>query len=126
MGTSAACGTSTLTGAAEAAREAAEMAAHGLGGSAVDLVLVFVSPQHVDQARTVAEVVHDRLAPRVLAGACGESVIGRGRELEGVPEGAGGVSAGYAGAGLARGRSPRSDRFRDADPARRVRPAAAG
>src|SRR6266581_2699726 len=73
----AACGTSTLTGAAEAAREAAEMAAHGLGGAAVDLVLVFVSPQHVGQAQAVAEVVHDRLAPRVLAGACGESVIGR-------------------------------------------------
>ena len=61
------------------------MAARGLGGAAVDLVLVFVSPQHVGQAQAVAEVVHHRLAPRVLAGACGESVIGRGRELEGMP-----------------------------------------
>lgn len=85
MGASAACGISILTGAAEAAREAAEMAARGLGGAPVDLVLVFVSPQHVGEARVVAEVVHDRLAPRVLAGACGESVIGRGRELEGIP-----------------------------------------
>src|SRR5204863_87108 len=57
MDASAACGTSTLTGAAEAAREAAEMAARGLGGAAVDLALVFVSPQHVGQAQAVAEVV---------------------------------------------------------------------
>ena len=56
------------------------MAARGLGGAAVDLALVFVSPQHVGQAQAVAEVVHHRLAPRVLAGACGESVIGRGRD----------------------------------------------
>ncbi|MGZ4481712.1 MAG: FIST signal transduction protein [Gaiellales bacterium] len=85
MAASAACGTSTLTGAVEAARQAAATAARGLAGAPADLALVFVTPEHVGDAVSVAEAVHELLGPRVLAGASGESVIGGGRELEGVP-----------------------------------------
>jgi small ligand-binding sensory domain FIST len=79
----AAVATSAVTAAA--AREAAQGARDGLAGASADLVLVFLSPEHVEEAAVALAAVQDVLAPAALAGTTGEAVIGAGRELEGEP-----------------------------------------
>src|SRR4051812_8980897 len=55
-----------------------------LGGQP-QLALVFFSPHHLTAAETIATVAQQRLAPRVLLGCSGESIIANERELEEQP-----------------------------------------
>jgi small ligand-binding sensory domain FIST len=71
--------------AAEAASEAAARARSELGGASPDLALVFLSPDHVDDATDVVARIRDELAPTCLAGCVAEGVIGLERELEDQP-----------------------------------------
>lgn len=56
-----------------------------LADAPVDLVLVFVSPDHAAGFDALAAEISTRLAPRHLIGCSGESIVGRGREVEGQP-----------------------------------------
>src|SRR2546428_5653828 len=76
-------GLSTSETAGEAAREAAREARGGaLGLAEVDLAFLFLSPAHLDEAETAAEVVREELAPRHLLGCVAEGVVAGARELE--------------------------------------------
>ena len=48
----------------------------------VDLVFLFLSPAHLDEAQAAAEAVREELAPRHLLGCIAGGVVGRVRELE--------------------------------------------
>ena len=76
-------GLSTSESAPDGARQAAREARGGaLGGAEVDLAFVFLSPAHLDEAESAAEVVREELAPRHLLGCVAEGVVARVRELE--------------------------------------------
>lgn len=47
-----------------------------------DLAILFISAQHLDDARLIADVVRAELSPRTLVGVSGESVLGDQTELE--------------------------------------------
>jgi small ligand-binding sensory domain FIST len=80
-----ACATSNAPDARRAAAEAAAAVRARLGPAAVDLAFLFASHGHAPAADDVVRAVEDALAPRHLAGATGEAVIGGGLEHEGVP-----------------------------------------
>lgn len=50
-----------------------------------DLVVVFVSPDHLDEVPSVVAAVETRLEPEVLLGAVAQGVIGPGEEVESGP-----------------------------------------
>ncbi|MGH3114535.1 MAG: FIST signal transduction protein [Gaiellaceae bacterium] len=76
-------GVSTLESARDAAGEAAREAGGGaLARADVDLVFVFLSAAHLDEAEAAVEAVREELAPRHLLGCVAEGVVGRDRELE--------------------------------------------
>lgn len=52
---------------------------------APDLVLVFFSPHHAEQAEELVQGIVDRLRPAALLGCIGESIIGNEREIENAP-----------------------------------------
>jgi small ligand-binding sensory domain FIST len=56
-----------------------------LGASPVDLVFLFASHHHAPAADEAIRAVQEALAPRHLAGATGEAIIGGSVEHEGVP-----------------------------------------
>ena len=72
----------------------AELAAHSLAsdlraalnggpaGSDVDLVFVFLTPQHLERAAAVAAILREELDPRHTVGCVSQGVIGGDRELE--------------------------------------------
>lgn len=73
-----------LSHAAEGAIAAAE-AADAVGTRLAvggDLVVVFASPEHVDELPGIAAAVEARLEPGVLLGAVAQGVIGPGEEVE--------------------------------------------
>jgi small ligand-binding sensory domain FIST len=79
-------GLSTSTSTGDAAASAAREARGGLvSGAEVDLAFVFLSPAHLDEAETAAEVVREELAPRHLLGCVAEGVVAGMRELEAGP-----------------------------------------
>jgi small ligand-binding sensory domain FIST len=75
---------STASNATRAADEVALAARSGLGRDP-DLAVAFYSPHHAADAADLAQVLHDRLAPKALIGVLGESVIGGSREIENRP-----------------------------------------
>jgi small ligand-binding sensory domain FIST len=62
--------------------EAAGRAALALGGAPADLVFVFAGAANLEHAEEGLALVHDRLAPRALAGCGAQGVVGAGREVE--------------------------------------------
>ena len=57
----------------------------GADAPACDLAILFFSSHHIDDARLIAEAIRTELAPRVLVGVSGESVVGGETELERQP-----------------------------------------
>ena len=82
MSVRAGCGLSTLADPVRGATQAAEDARAQLGPRPADLVFVFCSGAHLDDASVTLEAVHDVLAPRTLAGCGAGGVLGAGREVE--------------------------------------------
>jgi small ligand-binding sensory domain FIST len=80
--TCVAAGLATGPATAAASTDAATQALSGLGGEHVDLAFVFLTPQHLEQAREAAENVLETLEPSCLLGCVAEGVIGREREVE--------------------------------------------
>ena len=78
-------GLSTAEATEAAVVEATARARSGLGREPADLVLVFLSPQHVGDAADVIAHINESLAPACLAGCVAEGVIGLERELEDGP-----------------------------------------
>ena len=56
-----------------------------LGGRSIDLLCVFFSAHHAEQAEQLAKVLTDRLHPTQLLGCSGEGVIAGAEELETTP-----------------------------------------
>ena len=50
--------------------------------TAVDLAVLFLSPDYGDEAGRLVSAVRERLSPRLLVGCTGEGVIGGGKEIE--------------------------------------------
>jgi small ligand-binding sensory domain FIST len=75
-------GVSAETDPARAGVRAARKAAAALGGSSVDLAMVFASGEHLVATEAVLESIHSVLAPRELIGCGAAGVLGGGRELE--------------------------------------------
>ncbi len=76
-------GLSTAPDAHAAAVEACAEARGGLGGREPDLVCVFASQDHADDAEGLATTVVDELRPATVTGAVGlDGVIGAAREVE--------------------------------------------
>ena len=65
-----------------AAETVCEQALAGLGERTPDLVTLYISGDHSEQAASVAEVVRRTLRPGTLVGVTGEGVVGEGREVE--------------------------------------------
>lgn len=80
-----AAGLSTVEGAAAAARDAATQAAAELGGEAVDLAFLFLSPEHRSGVEAAVAAVEEELAPRRLLGCVAQGVVARDREVEDGP-----------------------------------------
>ena len=78
-------GLSTNMSGRDAIRAALDDALAGLGGSAADLVLLFISPQHEDEQRAMLEVVHARVGAATVIGCSAGGVIGSVREIEDAP-----------------------------------------
>jgi small ligand-binding sensory domain FIST len=79
-------GLSSLPRALDAAAEAATRAAAGLDGAEPDLVWVFASAEHADDADVIAETVLRILGEAPLVGAvAADGVIGTAREVESGP-----------------------------------------
>jgi small ligand-binding sensory domain FIST len=78
-------GLSTDPDAHSAAREASLAARAGLGGTGVDLAVVFASIHHAPLAEQVLEAVHGAASPAALIGCVGEAVVGGSREVEAEP-----------------------------------------
>src|SRR5262245_22962057 len=72
---------STLPDASSAVHEACS----SLTVAVPDLAIVFFSPHHADDAETIVGTLQEVLAPRVLMGCVGESIIGNDQEIEGLP-----------------------------------------
>jgi small ligand-binding sensory domain FIST len=75
---------STIPQTARALDEVCSLALPPLNGSP-ELALVFFSPHHADAADAIAATLRERLAPRVLLGCVGESIVGNGQEIEHQP-----------------------------------------
>ena len=56
-----------------------------LGSEPPDLALLFFSPNFIDEARLLVDIIHHELSPRLLVGCMGDGVIGSTEELEGSP-----------------------------------------
>ena len=56
-----------------------------LGSKPPDLALLFFSPNFIDEARLLVDIIHHELSPRLLVGCMGDGVIGSAEELEGTP-----------------------------------------
>ncbi len=69
---------------ADAARDLCESVRLQLRGD-IDLLTVFLSVQHREQAERLGHILRRELTPRVLIGCTGESIIGGEREVEGEP-----------------------------------------
>ena len=65
-----------------AGTHAATRAAGALGGSPVDLALVFASGSHLEAPEATLQGVHEVLAPGVLIGCGAAGVLGDGHEHE--------------------------------------------
>jgi small ligand-binding sensory domain FIST len=74
-------GLSTAADAVAAAREAAEAASDGSGGS-VDLCFAFLSEVHADAVEDACGAISEVLAPSSLVGCVAEGIAAQGRELE--------------------------------------------
>jgi small ligand-binding sensory domain FIST len=77
-----ATGLSRLRASNEAVAEAVATVQSGLAGAAPDLVCLFLSAEHADQAAATLDAVHTGLAPRNLIGCVAEGIVGGDRELE--------------------------------------------
>lgn len=51
----------------------------------IDLAVLFVSQQHGPNYDDLVRTIHERLRPRCLIGCTGESIVGRGQEIEDAP-----------------------------------------
>jgi len=71
--------------AVDAAGEAAREAHASLGGVAVDLAFLFLSPDHFAAGEEALAAVEQELAPRHLLGCVAEGVVAGQRELESGP-----------------------------------------
>ena len=69
---------------ADAARDLSESLRLQLRGD-IDLLTVFLSVQHREQAERLSHILRRELSPRVLIGCTAESIIGGEREIEGEP-----------------------------------------
>jgi small ligand-binding sensory domain FIST len=78
-------GLSTHEDGREAIRAALDAALAPLSGTAPDLVLLFVTPQHEDQQRAMLDAVSDRVEGATVIGCTAGGVIGVGREVEDAP-----------------------------------------
>lgn len=81
---------STASGSMEAAKEAISLLAERLdldregvdpAADGLDLVFVFLTPNHLEEIEAISSEIHRRLAPRALVGVSAESVVGDGEEL---------------------------------------------
>ncbi len=82
MSVRAGCGISPLADPARAATEAALAAREQLGSSAVELVFIFCSGEHLVEPGITLEAVHEVLRPEILVGCGAGGVLGAGREVE--------------------------------------------
>ena len=55
------------------------------GSTPPDLALLFFSPNFIDDAHLLADIIHQELSPRLLVGCMGDGVIGSTEEFEGSP-----------------------------------------
>ena len=78
-------GLSVSPDAVDAAGEAAREAHASLGGVAVDLAFLFLSPDHFAAGEEALAAVEQELAPRHLLGCVAEGVVAGQRELESGP-----------------------------------------
>ncbi|MBD3334269.1 MAG: hypothetical protein GF355_02030 [Candidatus Eisenbacteria bacterium] len=76
---------STATTVESAVSELFSQVSLDLEGRPVDLALVFYSPHHEAATRRLSGLLRETIEPRLLVGAMGNGVIGRGREVEGGP-----------------------------------------
>jgi len=76
---------SAAPAASEASTEAAREARAAVGGGAVDLACLFLSPEHFASAEEALPSVQEELAPRHLLGCVAEGVVAGLRELESGP-----------------------------------------
>jgi len=68
-----------------AARDLADAIQTQLGGTPIDLACVFFSAHHAARADVLANMLTERLCPRLLIGCSGEGVISGAEELETAP-----------------------------------------
>lgn len=78
-------GLSTEISAARATIEAADEATAGFGPEIPNFVAAFVSADHGDFADEVASTLAERFPGAAIIGCTAEGVVGKSRELEGVP-----------------------------------------
>lgn len=78
-------GLATGSDTARVAAEAVAQAAAGVGAGATDLVVVFASPEVLEDAGVVVDEIRRRLDPGLLIGSSTEAVIAGGREIEDAP-----------------------------------------
>lgn len=78
-------GLSTDASGRDATRAALDAALAALGGSAPDLVLLFISPQHEDEQRAMLDVVNEGVEGATVIGCSAGGVIGGAREIEDAP-----------------------------------------
>ena len=71
--------------AEEAVADAAAEVRRGLAGAAVDPVVAFVSPHHLDASARLPAMVEAALPGALLAGCTGRGIIGAGHEVEDAP-----------------------------------------
>jgi small ligand-binding sensory domain FIST len=75
-------GASTSPSAPDAAGDAAREARHGLCGTAADLVFLFLSAEHAEDATAAASALREELTPLHLLGCVAEGVLAGTREVE--------------------------------------------
>ena len=69
----------------DATAEAAAEIRRGLAGAAPDLVVAFASPQHLDSAARIPQLIEAALPGAILLGCTGRGIIGAGHEVEDGP-----------------------------------------
>jgi small ligand-binding sensory domain FIST len=77
-----AIGASTSLDTTQAGLEAIEQLLGRTGALPIELLLVFFSPQHVDDAEELARLLHERLRPATMLGVSSFAPISGERELE--------------------------------------------
>ena len=76
---------STLSTSADSSEAVAAVLAEAASFGRVDLAMVFYSRQHIEHIARIGRTIADTLAPRVVLGCLGESIVSNEREIENTP-----------------------------------------